>query len=261
MKALALILRQPVFRRAARRLVGPASLALLYLVWKLAAELMGSSIILPAPEETALEALRLMGGAGFWRSVAATLYRGAAGFAVSFALGLAVGFPAGRYTLFARFIAPYMTIIRSTPVLAIILIALVWFPTEAVPVFVAVLMAFPVITQNVAAGIRAVDPGLIAMAKVYKAGRRRLITGLYLPSLLPFLAAGASSALGLAWRVVVAAEILSQPLRGIGAGMQEAKLRLETPRVFAWTLAALAISRLTDAVFSRIMETLRRRRV
>jgi NitT/TauT family transport system permease protein len=230
-----------------------ASFALLYLVWKLLSALMGSSIILPTPEETATEALRLMAGAEFWRSVGATLWRGVCGFALSFALGLAAGFPAGRYPLFARFIQPYMTIIRSTPVLAIILIALVWFPGEAVPVFVAVLMAFPVITRNVAEGVRAADPGLVEMAKVYRAGKRRMLTGLYLPSLAPFLASGASSALGLAWRVVVAAEVLSQPLWGIGTGMQDAKVRLETPRVFAWTAAALLISWLTDFGFSRLI--------
>jgi NitT/TauT family transport system permease protein len=60
--------------------------------------------------------------------------------------------------------------------------------------------------------------------------------------------------------VVVAAEVLSQPVWGIGAGMQEAKLRLETPRVFAWTLAALAISWLTDAFFSLLLGLLRKRR-
>jgi NitT/TauT family transport system permease protein len=221
---------------------------------------MGSSIILPTPEETVAEAFRLMGALNFWQSLGATLYRGITGFAVSFILGLAIGFPAGRYPLFTRFIQPYMTIIRSTPVLAIILIALVWFPTEAVPVFVAVLMAFPVVTQNVAAGIRAVNPGLVDMARAYKAGKRRMITGLYLPSLLPFLASGASSALGLAWRVVVAAEVLSQPFFGIGTGMQEAKLRLETPRVFAWTAAALLISWLTDLGFSRLMRFFHTRR-
>jgi NitT/TauT family transport system permease protein len=221
-------------------------------VWKIFSALMGSSIILPTPEETAREVLRLMSGLEFWRSVGSTLLRGLAGFALSFALGLAAGFFAGKYPLFAGFIHPYMTIIRSTPVMAIILIAIVWFPTEAVPVFAAVLMAFPIVTQNVASGVRSADPGLVEMAKVYRAGKRRMLLWLYLPSLAPFLAAGISSGLGLAWRVVVAAEVLSQPLRGIGTGMQEAKMRLETPRVFAWTAAALLISWVTDFALTRL---------
>ncbi|MDR1624899.1 MAG: ABC transporter permease subunit [Spirochaetia bacterium] len=231
---------------------GLASLALLCVVWKGASLLMGASIILPSPEETAREALRLMCGGGFWRSLASTLLRGLAGFALSFALGLSVGFPAGRYPLCEAFVRPYLTVIRSTPVMALILIAIVWFPTEAVPVFAAVLMAFPVITQNVASGVRAADPALLEMARVYRVGKKRLLLWLYFPSLAPFLASGVSSGLGLAWRVVVAAEVLSQPLWGIGAGMQEAKMRLETPRVFAWTAAALLVGWASDFGLRRL---------
>jgi NitT/TauT family transport system permease protein len=69
---------------------------------------------------------------------------------------------------------------------------------------------------------------------------------------------GASSALGLSWRVVVASEVLSQPLLGIGTGMQEAKLRLETARVFAWTLAALVLSYSTESIFRWIVRRLKR---
>jgi NitT/TauT family transport system permease protein len=246
--------------RPETRLTVLASFALLYLAWRGASALMGSPIILPGPEETVAEALKLMGTAGFWKSLGATLSRGILGFLLSFGLGLCVGFPAGRHPLFSLFIKPYITIIRSTPVLAIILIALVWFKTDVVPVFAAFLMAFPVVTQNVAEGVRAADPGLIEMARVYKVGKRRMLRSLFLPSLLPFLASAVSSALGLAWRVVVAAEVLSQPVFGIGRGMQEAKMRLETPRVFAWTAAALLISWLTDRIFSRLIGLLRRRR-
>ncbi len=240
--------------------VGAASLAVFLLAWKAASLLMGSSIILPSPEETLVEALRLTAGRDFWLSLGATLLRGTAGFAVSFAAGLLLGYPAGRYPLFLRFLKPYLTVIHSTPVLAIILIALVWFPTEFVPVFVAFLMAFPVIIGNVVQGITSVDEGLVAMARVYRVGRRKRILGLYLPSILPFLASGASAALGLSWRVVVAAEVLSQPAFGIGTGLQDAKIRLETPRVFAWTAAALLVSWLTDRVFSRLVKRLRKGR-
>jgi NitT/TauT family transport system permease protein len=231
-----------------------------FLIWKAASLGMGNSIILPSPEETLIEALRLMTGADFWPSLSATLARGAAGFAVSLGAGLLVGFPSGRYPAVLRFVKPYLTIIQSTPVLAIILIALIWFRTDIVPVFVSFLMAFPVITASVAEGIRSVEPGLISMARVYRVGRRRMLFGLYLPSVLPFLASGASAALGLCWRVVVAAEVLSQPFLGIGTGLQEAKVRLDTPRVFAWTAAALLISWITDLGFHKILRRLKGRR-
>jgi NitT/TauT family transport system permease protein len=143
-------------------------------------------------------------------------------------------------------------------VLAIILLALLWFPTETVPIFVAFLMGFPIVTTSVAEGIRSVDRRLLEMAAVFRIDPSRRALYVVLPSILPHLVGGASSALGLSWRVVVASEVLRQPLLGIGTGMQEAKLRLETSRVFAWTLAALILSYSTESGFRWVVRRLKR---
>jgi NitT/TauT family transport system permease protein len=50
---------------------------------------------------------------------------------------------------------------------------------------------------------------------------------------------GLRSALSLCWKVVVAAEVLVQPLRALGTGMQRAKAQLETAELFAWTLGTV----------------------
>ena len=52
------------------------------------------------------------------------------------------------------------------------------------------------------------------------------------------------------WKVVVAAEVLVQPLRSLGAGMQQAKAQLETPELFAWTVATVIAAAATQAVIS-----------
>ncbi|MCR4400246.1 MAG: ABC transporter permease, partial [Syntrophomonadaceae bacterium] len=71
---------------------------------------------------------------------------------------------------------------------------------------------------------------------------RRVLWELYLPSVLPFLMAGASAAMGLTWKVIIAAEILSQPRLAIGTEMQTAKTYLDTVRVFSWTIVIITVS-------------------
>ncbi|MFQ3619572.1 MAG: ABC transporter permease subunit [Spirochaetales bacterium] len=219
---------------------------------------MDSPILLPAPEATLRETYVLMASAEFYNALGATLIRGLVGFFLSLGCGLGAGIVAGKYKEVREFLRPYLTCIQSTPVLAIILLALIWFPTEIVPIFVAFLMGFPIITSTVTEGIQSIDRRLLEMSKVYKIDRCRQALYVVFPSILPYLIGGASSALGLSWRVVVASEVLSQPLWGIGTGLQEAKIRLETARVFAWTLAALALSYFTEAVFRRIVRRLKR---
>jgi NitT/TauT family transport system permease protein len=234
------------------------SLLSFLVLWKLGSEWMDSAIILPSPEDTLKETWGLLHASSFYRSLGATLVRGITGFLLSLACGLLVGVLAGKSYVLREFFRPFLTSIQSTPVLAIILLALIWFPTETVPVFVAFLMGFPIITTNVAEGILAVDHRLLEMSRVYRIDRWRRALYVVLPSILPYLVGGASSALGLSWRVVVASEVLSQPLLGIGTGMQEAKLRLETARVFAWTLAALVLSYSTESIFRWIVRRLKR---
>jgi len=113
--------------------------------------------------------------------------------------------------------------------------------------------------ENVVQGIRAVDEKLVEMCRAYRIARVRRWLRVYLPSVFPFLAAAGRTALGLTWKVVVAAEVLSVPRFGVGAELQEARVLLETPLVFAWTAVAVLLSALTDILF--LLLTRKRRRI
>jgi NitT/TauT family transport system permease protein len=246
-------------RRGREYLSIVAAAAVLIGVWKLVAAAVGLEIILPSPEVTLERLIAIAGSRSFSVSVGATVARGLTGFAIAAGVGLAAGAVAGLRPTFERLFLPLVTVIRSTPVVAFILIALIWFDTDFVPVFVTVLMTFPVIYENIVQGIRSVDPRLTELARAYRVSRRRTWFRVYLPSLFPFLASAARTALGLTWKVVVAAEVLSIPARGVGAELQQARVLLETPVVFAWTAVAILLSAVTDVVFSLI--TRRRRRI
>lgn len=236
-----------------------AAAVLLLGVWKLVAAAVGLEIILPTPEATFLRLVEIAASDAFAASVAATVARGLSGFAVAAGAGLLIGAAAGRVPTVERLFLPLVTVIRSTPVVAFILIALIWFDTDVVPVFVTTLMTFPVVYENVVQGIRAVDPRLVELARAYRVPRSRTWRRVYLPSLFPFLASAGRTALGLTWKVVVAAEVLSIPRLGVGAELQEARIMLETAQVFAWTAVAILLSAVTDILFSLL--TRKRRRI
>jgi NitT/TauT family transport system permease protein len=111
-------------------------------------------------------------------------------------------------------------------------------------------MVFPVMTANAAEGIRRVDPQLKELFKIYLMSPRETLKYLYIPSIAPFILGGVQSSLSLSWKVVVAAEVLVQPLRSLGTGMQQAKANLETPELFAWTLATVIAAALFQGLIS-----------
>lgn len=220
--------------------------------WKLASLGVGAEIILPPPEAVVSSLSRLVTDGDFLPALGATALRGLLAFVISMAMGSAVGFIAGLSRDIEAALTPFMTVLRATPVLAVILLALIWFPSGAVPVFSAVVMAFPIVVADVSAGVRSADPRLIAMSRAFGVSRLDQAIFVRLPSAMPHVTSAARNALGLSWKVVVAGEVLSQPGRAIGTGMQSARVMLETAEVFAWAAAGIALCAASDALFDAI---------
>lgn len=232
------------------------SIILILIIWKISALIIGAEIILPSPENVILSLINIIRTKGFLSRVSSTLFRGIVGFIISFTTGIIVGVLAGLFKKFRAFVLPIISIIRATPVISVILLALIWFNVNYVPIFVAFLMAFPIVCGNIIEGITTVDKNLLDMAKMYKISLTKQVLHIYLPSILPFIIAGASLSLGVIWKVIVAAEVLSQPKWGVGTSLNEAKAFLITEEVFAWTSIAILLSFVTEKIFNRVMKSI-----
>jgi NitT/TauT family transport system permease protein len=228
--------------------------AVLLFVWEIGAGILGSDLILPGPRPVLGRFLGLVQSPLFLRALLYSFLRVILGLLVAVPLGMVTGIVSGLDRRAAAFFKPLFQIVSATPVMAVILIAFLWFGQERTPVFTAFLMVFPVMAANTAEGVRVGDSGLVEMARAYGLSRSQRLRALYLPAIVPFAVGGLRSALSLCWKVVVAAEVLVQPLRALGTGMQRARAQLETPELFAWTaatvLAAAAVQGLlTMALF------------
>ena len=82
---------------------------------------------------------------------------------------------------------------------------------------------------------------------------------IYLPALRTHFSSGMLTAFGLAWKSGVAAEVICPPDRAIGSRIQQAKLGLETPELFAWTLTIVALSLTLEGLLRRRLEGVNRR--
>lgn len=240
-----------------KRIIGTLSAAVFILIWKIAAERMGSDIILPPPEDVFFQLLTKIGQPAFWQAVGSTALRTIYGIIISFVLGFTAGIACGTSRMIDAVFSPVISITRTAPVMSVILLAMIWFKTDMVPVFVGILMIFPILTANVKQGVRGVDRRLIELATVYKLSRREVLRNITIPSVIPFVLAGLRSSLGIAWKVVIAAEVLSQPVRAIGTGLQFSQMNLETAEVMAWTLAAIILSALSESVLDQIIRRYR----
>lgn len=222
------------------------SVVFLIALWKAGSLMVSSEFILPSPEKTFFSLIQLTTEPEFFNTLGSTILRGLLGFFISFILALSLGILAGIHEKFRAFLQPLLVTIRSTPVISLILLALIWFNVNQVPVFIALLTMFPFICTNIIDGIRDVDHNLIQMAQVYRTGNKNIIRHIYIPAIMPYIFSGTSSAMGFGWRAIIIGEVLSQPTYGIGTLMQSAQTYLLTDRLIAWTVLAIIISYFFD---------------
>ena len=222
------------------KIVVTASVALMLLLWELASIRIGSQQIMPGPLETLRAAAGLLVEPGFLIIVGSTLLRGIAGFVIASALGIVLGVLGGINKGFEAFMTPWVVVMRSTPVVAFVLLALIWF-SQSTAVFIGIITMFPMVFTNIVEGMRNVDGDLVEMARFYKVRRSDIIMKVYLPSILPYMISGLSSASGIGWRAIIIGEVLSQPRYGIGGSMQLAQMQMNVDVLIAWTFIAVII--------------------
>lgn len=215
-------------------------------VWQLAAAAVGQELLLPGPAAVGRRLLELAAGAVFWQTALASLLCIFGGLLLGVALGALLAGLTAWVPLLDWVLTPAVKVVRATPVASFILLVYLWVERGRVPGLISALMVLPVVWGNVTRGIAETDPQLLELARAYGFGRGRTLRRIYIPSVLPYFASGCRTALGLAWKAGVAAEVLCQPQNAIGTQIYNTKYYLETPSLFAWTLVVIALSFLLE---------------
>ncbi len=222
-------------------------------LWLLAAALIDQPLFLPGPGLVFSTLWELLGTGRFWEHVLWTLLRVVSGTL----LGVLGGVSAGVLTAFLppadALLSPALRVGRAVPVASFIVLLLLWVGSDWVPVAVSAMMVTPVVWEDVRAGLASPGHDLLEMARAYGMGRFRRFRTVYLPAALPYCRTGILSSLGLAWKSGVAAEVLCTPRRAVGTQVYYAKLYLETPSLFAWTVTVVALSLLLEKAVRRAL--------
>ncbi|CAB1248424.1 ABC transporter permease [Clostridium sp. MT-14] len=218
-------------------------------IWELCSLFINNPLILPSPFEVIKTLFILAKGIYFWKSVFNSIIRVISGILISIIVGIVLGVAAGLNKFIEEILDPIIITMKATPVMSIIIIALIWFTSSYVVIFTAILICFPIVYTNVIQGIKSVDKNLIQMASVYRVKKKYLLKDIYLPSIKNYVVSGILMCLGIGWKVSVASEVLSTPNYSIGLNLLNSKNTLETPELFAWTIVVVILSFAFEKIF------------
>jgi NitT/TauT family transport system permease protein len=235
------------------------SLAALLGLWIIAATITSDPLTLPQPWSLLAPFWKaLMSGTLPWH-LWMTLTRVIWAFVLAMSLGLALGLLMGRFPAVDRWLDPWLVVFLNLPALVLIVLCYLWIGLNETAAIAAVtLNKIPSVTTIIREGARALDPGLAAMAEVFRMPAGRRLRHVVLPQLAPFIAAAARSGIAVIWKIVLVVEFLGRS-NGIGFQIHLYFQQFDVAMVLVYALSFIAVMLTVEWLVLQPLETRVRR--
>ena len=222
-------------RERRRRMIrGAIGILVLLAIWQAMSVAYDLQLILPPPlavgrtivDTLTLSTDRWLYGPNIYQHLAASFVRAISGFAIASAFAIPLGLFVGRFRSLREYVDPVIRSLYPIPGIAWIPLAILWFGLgNTAVIFVVFIAEFFPLYFNTEAGARNINPILIDAARCFGARRFTLLRRVILPASIPFIITGMRIALGGAWRMIVAGEMLASQ-SGIGSVLMESRYQL-----------------------------------
>ncbi len=228
------------------------SFALLLVSWQLISWLVAQPELVPGIFTLFRAISELLITPDFYLSVGTTVLRGVTGICISFLLALFSAILFSRHEWIYELCRPLFILMRSVPVVSFILLALIFLNPESIPLIIAFLTMYPLLTENLTKGINTLQSGYAVMARQFRIRRLNYLLQVIYPQVKPFLFSGLATAMGFGWRAIIMGEVLAQCSLGIGSEMKQAQVFIAVPELLAWTIVAVLVSLMFDKLISKL---------
>ena len=193
----------------ARFLWGSLGLILALVAWQLVVTAT-SATVFPTPLDVVKGIVELESRGVLWSYIGDSLRRVGTGYGLAVLAGLPLGIALGWYSAAARALNPLIQMMRPISPLAWMPLAVIWFGIgESAPTFLIFLGAFFPIVVSATTAVRNVSRVLVLAGTNFGLTGAALLRRVIFPAMLPRMITGLRLALGIAWLVVVAAEMIA----------------------------------------------------
>lgn len=227
------------------------SVFVIFLIWLLLSTIISNEIIMPSPQLTIKAFFDIFTKSSSLKAIAFTLFRLLVALIIASLLGITFGTLSGLNQKIRLILRPIISVLRTIPVISILVILLILFGFTLTPYLITLLMIFPLIFQAISDGIENIDQELIDVFKLENDSLTDAVKYCYLPLIGSQIKTSLLQSAGLGIKVLVMAEYLSQTKFSIGNSLYLAKVNLDYASVFAWTLLLIIIAIIIEQFIRR----------
>ncbi len=217
-------------------------IVIIFLIWLIFAEITNSEFILPTPFQTFQEIGNLFSSGTFWIAFCNTLLRTLLAFLSSFVIAGLLALLAFKFKAIQKILSPFISIIRATPTIAVILLFIIWTNANIAPILVSTLVVLPLLYTAIFSSLKNLDKDLLQMCKIYKIKNKDIIFKVCIPQVWASTYLTVSSSLALNLKLMVAAEVLANTTKSLGGLMQGAKIYFEMSELLALTVVTVVLA-------------------
>ncbi|MDD3170776.1 MAG: ABC transporter permease subunit [Bacilli bacterium] len=224
----------------------------IFLLWFIASYLMDNSLVIPKISEVFSAFINMFKEKQTYLVIFNTMLRLLMTVGVSFVIALILSLISYVSSKFREFIRPLMTLMRTIPVAAIIIILLMIFGNVKSPYIITLLIVLPIMYEAFLLSFQSIDRGITDEIKMISGVNFETIKGVYIPLIMPQIFSALVSTIGLGLKVMVMSEFIAQPNNTIGYMMLQEKNFLEMANVFAWTIVLIIFILIVEEILKII---------
>lgn len=242
-------------KKSLRHFIKTAAVILIWVcIWFILSKAAGTELLVPSPRAVLDAFLSLLCEKEYYLSCLNSLSKIVSGWLIGCISGLFLAVITRLSRFLNALFEPVLHIIKATPVASFIVLALVLMSSGKVPVFTCALITVPFVWANTFRGLSSPDEKLVETAEFFGMKRTKKIRNIYIPSAMPYFTTAVKTSMGLSWKAGIAAEVICSPKNSIGAEIYNAKIYLETPSLFAWTLTVILLSVLLEKLLGLLLK-------
>ncbi len=227
------------------------SVAAILLLWQIAAIRVNHPALFPSVTQLLGSILEMVSTASFYRSFVMTMARAVIAFLLAALLALPASMASFHSPFWKSFFHPPIVVLRSVPVIAVVLIALLYLSPARLPLIIGCITMLPILYQNFLSAWELTDPKLIEMARLYQKTATQRFRYVYFLQSKALLFSGIATATGFGWRAIIIGEVLSGPVAGIGTAMKKSQAYIDMPGLLTWTLIAIGGGFLIESIWKK----------
>lgn len=213
-----------------------------------------SPLVLPSPALTLKSLNTIVQSQRFYTEVFATFKRLLMGISGSVILGSILGILMGSRKIISNFFEPLVYFLQATPPILYMTLAMIWFGLDGqATIFIIFIASIPIMAINIKEGFENIDNKLIEMGKIFKLTKIEMITKIIIPSLKTYFKSGLIIIMGFGWKLAIMGEVLSSST-GLGSQITDARMNLETDKVFAWGIVIIVLCFLSQKIIDILLD-------